>query len=143
MEYTQTELRIMALLSMLGAVFSFLVGGLNSMVVALLVLIVIDYITGMIAGWMTGVLSSSKGFEGIIRKIIILIVVVIAHQLDAACSMPDTFKTMVVFAYLGNEGISIFENIDRMGYGKYIPEFLKVKLIQLRDEKKNLGGNLK
>lgn len=141
MEYTQTELRIMALLSVIGAAFSFLVGGINGMVTALLVFIAIDYATGMAAAWMAGKLSSARGFEGIKRKAVILLVVVIAHQLDIACGMPDTFKTMVTFAYLGNEGISIFENLDRMGYSKYIPEFLRVKLIQLRDEKKHVGGN--
>lgn len=143
MEYTQTELRVMALLSMIGAAFSFLVGGVNGIVTALLVFIAVDYVTGMAAAWMKNQLSSARGFDGILRKLTILIVVVIAHQLDAALSMPDTFRSMAVFAYLGNEGISICENIDRIGCGKYIPEFLRAKLIQLRDEKQSIGGKVK
>lgn len=135
MEYTQTELRYMALFAAAGAVFSWLVGGMDGMFVALLIFIVLDYATGMIAAWMTGTICSQRGFEGVLRKMVILIVVVMAHWLDVAAGMPDTFKTMAIFAYLGNEGISICENIDRMGYGKYIPEFMREKLAQLRSEK--------
>lgn len=135
MEYTQTELRIMALFAAAGAVLSWLLGGIDGTVTALLVFIALDYATGMYAAWSTGKLSSSRGFDGIKRKMVMLVIVVIAHQLDAALHMPDTLKTVVVFAYLGNEGISICENIDRMGYGRCIPDFLRMKLIQLRDEK--------
>ena len=46
---------------------------------------------------------------------------------------------MVIFAYLGNEGLSIIENLDRMGYSEYIPLFIRDKLIQLRKEKKSLN----
>lgn len=138
MEYTQTELRIMAIAAAIGAALSWLLGGIDGTVTALLVFIVLDYATGMYAAWSTGVLSSGRGFDGIKRKVIMLLVVVIAHQLDAAMHTSDTFKTVVVFAYLGNEGISICENIDRMGYGNCIPNFLRNKLVQLRDEKKNM-----
>lgn len=135
MEYTQTELRIMALFAAIGAVFSWLIGGIDGMGTALLVFIVIDYVSGMTAAWITGQVSSNKGFEGIKRKIVMLVIVVVAHWLDVASNQHNTFKAMVIFAYLGNEGISICENLDRMGYGKYIPELLRSKLIQLRNEK--------
>lgn len=46
---------------------------------------------------------------------------------------------MVIFAYLGNEGLSIVENLDRMGYGAYIPGILREKLAQLRQEKESLN----
>ena len=45
---------------------------------------------------------------------------------------------MVIFAYLGNEGLSIIENLDRMGYGEYIPALIREKLAQLRSEKESL-----
>lgn len=134
-EYTQTELRIMAVFSAIGMLFSYLVGGFSNALVALLVLIVTDYSTGMIAAWLTHSVDSQKGFEGIKRKAVMLAVVVVTHWLDVALGLPNTFKNMAIFAYIGNEGISITENIDRMGYGKYVPSFLREKLIQLREEK--------
>ena len=140
-EYTQIELRTMALFSAIGAAFSFLVGGVDRLVTALLVFVVIDYVTGLIAAWKTATLDSKKGFEGIKRKFVMLLVVIMAHWIDACIFGISTFRTMVVFAYLGNEGLSIIENLDRMGYGEYIPAFIRDKLVQLRTEKESLKSS--
>ncbi len=137
-EYTQIELRIMALFSAIGAAFSFLVGGVDKLITALLVFVVIDYVTGLIAAWKTAALDSKKGFEGIKRKIVMLLIVILAHWLDEGLFGVNTCRSMVIFAYLGNEGLSIIENLDRMGYGEYIPAFIREKLAQLRREKESL-----
>jgi toxin secretion/phage lysis holin len=140
-EYTQTELRIMAVFSALGAAFSFLVGGVDKLVTALLIFIAIDYVTGLIAAWNTATLNSKKGFDGIKRKLAILLVVIIAHWIDVSMFGASTCRSMVIFAYLGNEGLSIIENLDRMGYGEYVPVFLREKLMQLREEKQFIKDN--
>ncbi|MCX7781165.1 MAG: phage holin family protein [Negativicutes bacterium] len=138
-EYTQIELRIMALFSAIGAAFSFLVGGIDQLITALLVFVVLDYITGMAAAWKTKTLDSKKGFEGIKRKVVMLVVVIMAHWLDEGLFGVSTCRSMVIFAYLGNEGLSIIENLDRMGYGAYIPAFIREKLVRLRSEKELLN----
>lgn len=69
---------------------------------------------------------------------VMLLIVIIANWVDVALFGTGTCRTMVIFAYLGNEGLSIIENLDRMGYGQYIPVFLREKLIQLREEKRFL-----
>ena len=140
-EYTQIELRIMALFSAIGAAFSFLVGGVDKLITALLVFVVIDYVTGLIAAWNTATLDSKKGFEGIKRKIVMLVIVIMAHWIDASIFGSSTCRSMVIFAYLGNEGLSIVENLDRMGYGRYIPPFIREKLVQLREEKESFRNN--
>ena len=140
-EYTQIELRIMALFSAIGAAFSFLVGGVDKLITALLVFVVIDYVIGLIAAWKTATLDSKKGFEGIKRKVVMLLIVIMAHWIDAGILGISTCRSMVIFAYLGNEGLSIIENLDRMGYGEYIPAFIREKLAQLRSEKKSLNDN--
>ena len=137
-EYTQIELRIMALFSAIGAAFSFLVGGVDKLITALLVFVVIDSVTGLIAAWNTATLDSKKGFEGIKRKVVMLLIVIMAHWIDAGILGISTCRSMVIFAYLGNEGLSIIENLDRMGYGEYIPAFIREKLAQLRNEKESL-----
>ena len=134
-EYTQVELRIMALFSAIGAAFSFLVGGVDKLITALLVFVVIDYVTGLIAAWKTATLDSKKGFEGIKRKVVMLLIVIMAHWIDTGIFGVSTCRSMVIFAYLGNEGLSVIENLDRMGYGEYIPAFIREKLAQLRAEK--------
>ena len=134
-EYTQIELRIMAVFSAIGAAFSFLVGGVDKLISALLVFVALDYVTGIFAAWKTRTLDSKKGFEGIKRKVVMLLIVIMAHWIDACLFGVSTFRSMVIFAYLGNEGLSILENLDRMGYGEYIPSFIRDKLAQLRAEK--------
>ena len=138
-EYTQIELRIMALFSAIGAAFSFLVGGVDKLITALLIFVVIDYVTGLIAAWKTATLDSKKGFEGIKRKIVMLLIVILAHWIDVSIFGVSTCRSMVIFAYLGNEGLSIVENLDRMGYSEYIPAFIRDKLVQLRNEKEYLS----
>ena len=138
-EYTQIELRIMALFSAIGAAFSFLVGGVDKLITALLVFVVIDYVTGLIAAWKTATLDSKKGFEGIKRKVVMLLIVIMAHWIDAGILGISTCRSMVIFAYMGNEGLSILENLDRMGYGEHIPGFIREKLAQLRTEKETLN----
>ena len=140
-EYTQIELRIMALFSAIGAAFSFLVGGVDKLITALLIFVVIDYVTGLIAAWKTATLDSKKGFEGIKRKVVMLLIVIMAHWIDVGIFGISTCRSMVIFAYLGNEGLSIIENLDRMGYGEYIPACIREKLAQLRSEKKSLNDN--
>ena len=137
-EYTQIELRIMALFSAIGAAFSFLVGGVDKLITALLVFVVLDYVTGLIAAWKTAALDSKKGFEGVKRKVVMLLIVIIAHWIDVSIFGVSTCRSMVIFAYLGNEGLSIIENLDRMGYGEFIPKFMREKLVQLREEKESL-----
>ena len=138
-EYTQVELRIMALFSAIGAAFSFLVGGVDKLVSALLVFVALDYVTGIFAAWKTRSLDSRKGFDGIRRKMVMLLIVIMAHWIDACLFGINTFRSMVIFAYLGNEGLSILENLDRMGYGEHIPGFIREKLSQLRTEKESLN----
>ncbi|WP_245867461.1 holin family protein [Sporomusa silvacetica] len=135
MEYTQTELRVMALFSSIGAVFSWLVGGIDAPLQYFLLLMTADYLTGMVAAWKTGALSSSKAFDGIKRKVIILAVVVLANTIDQAGSLGHALRGAVLVTYAIMEGMSIIENIDRMGYREYIPQFLRNKLAQIRSEK--------
>ena len=138
-EYTQIELRIMAIGSAVGAGFSFLVGGVDKLITALLIFVIIDYVTGMVAAWKTATLDSKKGFEGIKRKVAMLVIVIMAHWIDVGILGISTCRAMVIFAYLGNEGLSIIENLDRMGYGEYIPAFIRERLVQLRSEKESLN----
>lgn len=131
---TQTELHIAAICSAAGACLSFLVGGFDPSLQALVVLVIADYLTGMIAAWKTGTLCSSKGYKGLLRKAVIALVVAFAHMLDTAMGV-HTLRAMAICGYAGMEGLSLLENIDRAGYGEYIPEYIRTKLAQLREEK--------
>jgi toxin secretion/phage lysis holin len=103
-----------------GAVFGFLFGGWSILLLVLLVFMSIDYITGMIASFIEGKLSSKIGFRGILKKVAIILIVVASHMVDTVLMLEGfTTKEMimdsVVFFYLGNELLSFTENAGRMG----------------------------
>lgn len=135
LEFTQTEIRVMTVISTAGTVFSWLIGGIDTPLQYFLVLMAADYITGMIAAYKTGMLSSSKAFDGIRRKIIILAVVVLANVIDNAGGLGHALRGGLLLTYAIMEGMSITENLDRAGWGGFIPEFLRSKLAQIRNEK--------
>lgn len=112
--------------------FAWLFGGIDGMIIALLVFIVVDYITGLMCGYNEKKLSSKVGFKGICKKIAILLFVAIANIADKMIfGEPMVLRTVVIFFYLGNEGISIIENATILGLP--VPEKLKEALAQLKD----------
>ncbi|CAM3494005.1 phage holin family protein [Saccharibacillus brassicae] len=98
-----------------GAVVGCLLGGLNVMVTLLLVLIIVDWATGLAAAWVRGELRSRVGYFGIVRKAAIFVVVAVAHLVDQALGDLHMFRDAVIFFYLANELLSVIENVGKMG----------------------------
>ncbi|RRN51639.1 holin family protein [Streptococcus suis] len=120
------------LFSMIGGLIGSLFGELDGILYALLVFIIIDYLTGIFVAVVEKQLSSSIGFRGIFKKIAILFLVSIGHLIDTAIiKQGGTIRTMVIFFYLSNEGLSILENTVRIGLP--IPEKLQAILKQINE----------
>ncbi len=122
----------------IGMVVSVVLGGIDKMIWALITLCIIDYITGTVAALKTGKWGSKEGFIGLLRKTVIFSVVALANIIDIAIDV-HVLRQMAICAYALNEAGSIVENIDRTGYGKYIPAILRNALAQL-NEKAEKGG---
>ncbi len=82
----------------------------------------IDYATGVIVAWRGrspktphGGVSSRVGFDGLIRKAFIMLVVLMATLLDRVTGDSAAFQSAAVMYYIANEGISILENTSLMG----------------------------
>jgi toxin secretion/phage lysis holin len=121
--------------SLAGSVVSFLIGGMDSLMIILLCFVVVDYITGIIASAMEGKLSSQVGFRGIARKLLIFLLVAVSHLLDIAIGWDNDFiRDAVIFFYVANEFISIVENAGRAGVP--IPMVLRKMIELLKDEVK-------
>lgn len=120
-------------MSCIGTAFSYLIGW-NDVIEALLVAMAIDYITGILAAYINPdmQLNSQRGFKGICKKIVILLLVALAHELDRATGQP-VVQSLVVWFFLGNEGLSIIENSAKAGLP--IPQKLRDTLEQLTDKK--------
>lgn len=120
------------LFSMIGGLIGSLFGELDGILYALLVFIIIDYLTEIFAAVVEKQLSSSIGFRGIFKKIAILFLVSLGHLIDTAIiKQGGTIRTMVIFFYLSNEGLSILENTVRIGLP--IPEKLQAILKQINE----------
>ena len=115
----------------MGAAFGWYFGGFDGALFALLGLTIVDYISGVLAAFAQNELSSSRGFNGIARKIIIFSLVGAANVIDKLVfGQADTLRTAVIFFYIANESRSIIENAIKLNVP--IPEVLKEKLAQIK-----------
>ena len=122
----------------LGGWLGYFLGGMDGLLIALVVFITIDYITGIMCAVINKKLSSEVGFKGIFKKVLILMLVGIANVIDVhVVGTGSALRGATVCFYLSNEGLSILENTVHLGLP--VPEKLKEVLSQLhnRDEKES------
>lgn len=119
----------------IGGYIGFYLGSIDAFIYTLLAFIIADYITGVLRAGVERKLSSSVGFKGIAKKIVIFIVVGIANLCDVNLIKGDgtMIRTAIIFFYIANEGLSILENT--MAIGLPIPEKLREMLEQLKEDK--------
>lgn len=96
----------------------------------LLALIIADYITGLMVGFSTNNISSKIGFKGLLKKAGILICVIVAVMADKVIGTDNTLRLAIILCFCGNEGISILENVTKLGVP--IPQKLLDALLQLK-----------
>ena len=119
--------------TVMGGWLGYFLGGFDGLLYALIVFMVMDYITGVMCAIVDKKLSSEVGFRGICRKVLILMLVGIANLLDVqVIGTGSVLRTAVIFFYLSNEGVSLLENAAHLGLP--IPEKLKAVLTQLHDK---------
>ena len=116
----------------IGGWLGYALGGCDGLLTALVILMVIDYITGVMCAIVDKKLSSEVGFRGIFKKILIFLLVGIANLLDVnIIGNGSVLRTAAIFFYLSNEGVSLLENATHLGLP--VPEKLKSVLQQLHD----------
>ena len=115
-----------------GGWLGYFLGGCDGLLLALVLFAVADYITGVMCAVADKKLSSEVGFKGICRKVIIFMLVGVAHVIDVnVIATGSVLRTAVIFFFLSNEGVSLLENAGHLGLP--IPEKLKIVLEQLHD----------
>lgn len=119
--------------ALLGYVASFL-GGFDSLMITLMILIFVDYLTGVIGAVYEKKLSSSVGYKGIIKKVIMLLVVGVAVALQRILPQGLPLREMTILFFIANEGLSVFENAARV---IPVPDKIKSVLLQLREKSDN------
>ena len=118
----------------LGGFLGWFFGGFDGFLYALVVFVVCDSFTGVLAAAIKHELSSEVGFKGIAKKVCIFVLVGIANIIDTQILQNGAaIRTAVVFFYLANEGLSCLENAAVIGLP--VPDKLKEMLAQLKEEK--------
>lgn len=116
----------------IGGWLGWFLGGCDGLLYALLVFVIVDYITGVMCAISDHSLSSEVGFKGICRKVLIFILVGVANIMDVqVIGTGSVLRTAIIFFYISNEGVSLLENAGHLGLP--IPEKLKSALEQLHD----------
>lgn len=123
----------------LASIVTFLWGGADWWLLALVALLVTDYLSGIIAAFINHELSSQKGWRGILKKCLFLLVVAVGHIIDTAVGGGGSLRALVIGFLMANEGLSILENCGRCGLP--IPERLLAALEQLRCDTRQDGKN--
>ena len=113
--------KILKTLAAIGGAIAGLFGGWDIMLKVLVVVMVIDYITGWIVAILgnsvkteTGHLDSNIAWKGLLKKGLALLVVLLGALLDKAVGQ-SVFRNMIVWFYIANEGLSILENLALAG----------------------------
>ena len=116
----------------IGGWLGYFLGGLDGLLIALLVFMVLDYITGMMCAISDKKLSSEVGFKGICKKVVILLLVGVANVVDVhVVGTGSALRGAVICFYLSNEGLSLLENAAHIGLP--VPDKLKAVLEQLHN----------
>ena len=120
----------------IGGWLGYFLGGCDGLLIALVVFVAVDYLTGVICAVSDKKLSSEVGFKGICRKVLIFLLVGIANIVDVqVIGTGSVLRTAVIFFYLSNEGVSLLENAAHLGLP--VPEKMKDILAQLHDRAEN------
>ena len=122
--------KIQMAVAAIGGWLGYFLGGMDGLMIALIVFMVLDYITGLMCAVIDKKLSSAVGFKGICKKVLILMLVGVANVVDIhIVGTSSALRSAIVCFYLSNESVSMLENAAHLGLP--IPEKLKSVLAQL------------
>lgn len=139
-----------SILAMAIALFGFLVNAITEIILVLALLMVIDYVTGMIASKQKGKWESGKALDGAVKKcgyIFLMLITVlfdyvlinVGKTIGVSINIMGIFTLLVACWLISTELISIIENLGYMGVP--IPTFLRKAFSKLKDTSESIGEN--
>ena len=123
---------ICSLLGTIGYLFIYLVGGWDVALQCLVIAIALDYISGLMTAYINKPLSSKSGMRGLIKKLGLLIIVMGGTLVDRTTGNTGAVRTLVIYYFVANEGLSILENLGQAGIP--IPQSVKKALKALKNQ---------
>ena len=135
MEPNMIKHGVLAAIAAVGAFITNALGGWDVLLKVLVGMMAADYLSGLLVAaiWRksnkseSGALDSKASFKGLVRKSMILLLAYVAVLLDQAIGTTYVRSAVIIF-YIGNEGLSLLENLCVMGvpYPKFLGEVLQV-----------------
>lgn len=101
-------------LSIIITCLSYFLGGFDLALKSLLIIMIIDYLTGVSSGIYNKRLSSKIGFKGIIKKFCYLLVIGLSVVVDNLTGQNGIIRSLVIYCFIANDGISIIENMGEL-----------------------------
>lgn len=127
--------KIQIAITAIGGWLGYFLGGLDGLMIALIVLMTLDYVSGVMCAIIDKKLSSAVGFKGVCKKVFILMLVGVAHIIDLhVVGTGSALRGAVICFYMSNEGLSLLENAAHIGLP--IPDKLRDILAQLHDKER-------
>lgn len=125
-----------------GTYISTFLGGYDEILKTLFFCIVIDIICGWVVAIFnkskktnSGGLSSKVNFEGLIKKVLIIVCVGLGQRFDLLLNV-NYIRTAICIAFIINETLSIIENLSLMGIK--MPDIITKVLDILKGEYDNV-----
>lgn len=126
------KITINNLISICLTTFVYLVGGIDVSLKALIIVIVLDYMSGILSAIYNKKLNSKIGFKGMLKKFAYLLIICLATIIDNITGQNGIIRSLVIYFFVANDGLSILENLGKMNIP--FPKKLKECLEQLKKE---------
>lgn len=127
---------INVIISITCTIINYAFGGWDVPIQLLTLIVLLDYVTGVLKAIYYRQLNSEIGFKGIIKKIGYFVLVAVAVITDKITGNTGTIRTLVIYFFVANESLSILENWGTIGLP--IPKKLRNILEQLKSGKDDI-----
>ncbi|WP_242655248.1 phage holin family protein [Clostridium cellulovorans] len=129
---------------MLGGFLANVLGGFDDLLIALIICMIADYITGLIVALvfknstktLTGRAQSNVGYIGLVKKIFILILIIVVNQLDIITNTNGFLRNATIMGFIVNEVLSLIENAGLMGISLPDPVINAIEILKRKSEEK-------
>ncbi|ADL50011.1 toxin secretion/phage lysis holin [Clostridium cellulovorans 743B] len=132
------------IVAVLGGFLANVLGGFDDLLIALIICMIADYITGLIVALvfknstktLTGRAQSNVGYIGLVKKIFILILIIVVNQLDIITNTNGFLRNATIMGFIVNEVLSLIENAGLMGISLPDPVINAIEILKRKSEEK-------
>ncbi|MCG9966883.1 phage holin family protein [Pelotomaculum terephthalicicum JT] len=118
----------------IGGTVCSVLGGWDMLLKALVIMVALDYASGLLAAFVEKTLNSEVRFKGVAKKVLIFILVAVAFNIDQTVGT-TIIRTAVISFYIGIEGLSVLKNAGRAGLP--VPDVLAKALEEIQKKSSN------